>query len=660
MAFRRKRGRRMRRHLVIALMALAAIGMVVAGGRALLPERRDTAAADRATARALALHRLGDPTGARNAAQEAAAADTGSARAQVVLALMQLQLGDGAGAEASLDRATAIGGFDMARTRQLRGHALLLQGEAERALAELDAADRRYLAYADRVRAEARMALGDYPGAQALLEAAVAERPGDARAWVALSRYRDRAGDLAGAIVASANAVALNPRLHDALAQRAAMVRAQYGLVAALPWYERALERDGANHDTLIAYAATLGDVGRPRAMLAAVRRAAEARRGSPDALYLQAVLAARGGRFDLARAIWQRTGGAIDGTPGGLLLGGLLDLQGGNYSRAVAQLGELVAEQPMNLTARRLLATAYMRADASRNAIDVLAPMVARGDADALSLMLAARAHERIGEHGVAAGLIDRAALPIRAPGGGFDEGSDLAALHTEAARRPGEPAAMVALLRGLIERGDKGAAMAQARALASRYPGVPQAHVVHGDVLMQATRASEAAAAYRRAAAVRFDEPVMLRLVEASEAAGDGAGAQRALALFLSQNPANVAALRMTANWQLAAGEADAAVDTLERLRARLGDRDAALLSELATAYGAVGEAEVALRYAAAAYAIAPQNVAVADGYGRALAAAGNRAGARQLWRRALAIAPGHRRIARDLAAVAGEGGA
>lgn len=648
----------MRRRLVIAVMAVAAIIVVTLGVRSLLPERYDAALGERETARALAYHRLGSPVAARGAAQAAVAADRRSARAHVVLALMRLQLGDGAGAEASLDRAAAIGGFDMKRTRQLRGHALLLQGDAERALAELDAADPRYLAYADRVRAEAMMALGDNGRAQVLLEAAVAARPGDARAWLALSRYRERAGDLGGAIDASARAVAISPRSHDALAQRAAMVRGQYGLVAALPWYERALQRDGANHDTLIAYAATLGDAGRPREMLAAARRAARAMPGSPQALYLQAVLAARAGRFELARAILQRTGGALDDTPGGLLLAGMIDLHEGNFSRAATGLGELVARQPMNLAARRLLATAHLRADASRDAIAVLAPMVARGDADALSLMLAARAHERIGDRARAAMLIDRAALPLRASGESFAEGADLSGLRANVARRPGDPGAMVALMRGLIERGDAAAALGEARALARSHPGVPEAHLIAGDALMLADRAGDATASYARAASIRFDEAVMLRLVEAAEKAGDRAGAQRTLALFASQNPANVAARRMTARWQLAAGQAGAAVDTLEGLRARLGARDAALLTELADGYAALGESDVAVQYALAAYAIAPQNVAVADGYGRALAAVDDATGARQLWARALAIAPGHRRIARDLAALSSDG--
>src|SRR5690606_38542653 len=157
------------------------------------------------------------------------------------------------------------------------------------------------------------------------------------------------AGDMLGAIEASEKAVALDPGDIDALVLRGEMVRAQYGLVAALPWFERALERDPAYHAALIEYASTLGDAGRSLDMLAATRRALAARRGSPTACHLQAVLAARAGNYDLARGLLARTGGG--GPPGALLLGGTLDLQSGENEQAIDKLRQLVGMQPMNLT---------------------------------------------------------------------------------------------------------------------------------------------------------------------------------------------------------------------------------------------------------------------------------------------------------------------
>ena len=100
---------------------------------------------------------------------------------------------------------------------------------------------------------------------------------------------------------------------------------------------------------------------------------------------------------------------------------------------------------------------------------------------------------------------------------------------------------------------------------------------------------RPADAAAAYRRAADLRFDEPTMLRLVEALDRAGRRPEAAKVLALFLSQNPENVAALRLSGALADRGGRHGTAIDTLEMLRARIGDGDAALNADLAMAYSA-----------------------------------------------------------------------
>src|SRR3546814_15879499 len=92
----------------------------------------------------------------------------------------------------------------------------------------------------------------------------------------------------------------------------------------------------------LIEDAATLGDLGRMRAMLAVTRRAIAADPADPRAYYLQAVLAARAGRFDRARVLLQKTGGTLNGMPAVLLLGGMLDYHARAYEQATGQWPEL------------------------------------------------------------------------------------------------------------------------------------------------------------------------------------------------------------------------------------------------------------------------------------------------------------------------------
>lgn len=636
--------------------ALAAFGVALYAFFVLSPVRQDPAASRASVEKAIVQLRASNATAARQSALDAVRSDPNSADAHLLLARTQLQLGDGIAAEAEIKRANDAG-IDPKLTHHLRAHALLLQGEPEKAIAEVEKTDPKFRNYGLRIRARAMTQLGNLAAARDSLDEAIRIAPRDVDVWTDVGRFRFTAGDMSGAIAASQRAVELDGGNVDALVLRGELVRAQYGLVAALPWFERALARDPYNHDGLIEYAATLGDAGRNVEMLAATRRALEARPGSAQAFYLQAVLAARAGNYDLARMLVEKTGGTIDSLPGMLLLGGTLDLQEGDNAQALVKLQQLVGMQPMNITARKLLAIALLRSDAARNALDVLRPVALRGDADSYSLTLVARGFERIGDRATAARFLDRAAFPLRNGSEPFSADESLLILGAPAQERPNDPTAVVPLIRALVESGNVSGGLARAQQMVRDNPGVPGAYILVGDILMVQRRAAEAAAAYKQAADLRFDEPTMLRLIEALEASGRRGDASNALALFLSQNPMSVAALRMSAHWQLASGDFDAAIDTLEGLHARIGDGDAALNADLAIAYAGAGEAAKAVEFGEAAYALAPGNPATADAYGWALYQNGDDKGALELLQKAVILAPRHSGLRWHLAQIYAE---
>jgi predicted Zn-dependent protease len=623
------------------------LGAILLAASALLlgaPSHADTGAARADLARAVDAFNHGNISAARKLAGAAVAADPGSGVAQAMFARVALAQGDGIAAEGALGKAVAAG-FDAARTKHLLAHARLLQGGAKQALAIARTAAPDYWTYGLRVQAGALAAMGNPAAANDRLSEAVRRVPRNSATWADLGRFRLGVGDIAGAVAATDRAVALDADNGEALLLRGQLVRRQFGLVAALPWFESALKRDPENHAALLEYAATLGDAGRNRDMLAATRRALAVKPGSPQALYLLAVMAARAGNTDLARDLVEKRRGAFDGMPGPLLLGATLDLDAGANEQAVSKLRNLVALQPMNIRARQLLAVGLLRIDAARDALAILQPMAVRADADSYTLTLTARAFERIGERDAAARFLDRAAYPARADAASFSSDDSVPVLAAAAQGLPeGEPSTAIPLIRAQLASGDKDGALARAQAVAGANRGSPAAAVVLGDTLMALGRAAEAAQLFQRAASLDFGEPTMLRLTEALEMAGQRADASSVLALFLSQNPTNVAALRLAAHWQIAAGEFDAAIDTLEGLRARLGDRDAALLAELAYAYDGAGEDDAALSYAAAAYQLTPANPAAADAYGWVRYGAGDREGALQLLEKAVAIAPEH----------------
>ncbi|NIJ19955.1 Flp pilus assembly protein TadD [Sphingomonas naasensis] len=631
------------RRLIVLGGAIGAFALVLAAWFALVRGRPDPAAAEQAVERSGKLLEAHNASAARDQARVAVRADPGNAQAHLILAKALLALDDGAAAEPELRRALEAG-YKPGQVAHLRAHALLLQGEAEKALAEVAKADPRARGYALRIRARALAALGKLPEAFAALDQAVRAAPRDADIQVDAGRLKLDAGDVLGAIRASEQAVKLDGGNTDALVLRGEMVRSQFGLIAALPWFEAALQRDPEDYGALIEYAATLGDAGRAVDSLNATRRALAARPGSPQALYLQAVIAARAGNTDLARSLIERAGPGLAQIPAALLLGGALDVESADYEQAMDKLRPVVANQPMNLAARKLLAVALLRTDSARNAIDLLRPVIERGDADSYALTLAARGYERIGDRAAAAQLLDRAAWPERGDAAAFSTDDSTAVLAADADQRPGDPAALVPLIRALIGQGDKAGALARAQDMARRHPGAPAAHLLVGDTLMTMHRFADAAAAYRSAADMRFDEPAMLRLIEALDRADRRADAATVLALFLSQNPVNAAALRVSGRWQLAAGDYDAAIDTLELLRTRTGDGDAALNADLAVAYTGAGEFETAAEFGEAAYALAPANPVTADAWGWALYRNGDAQGAVELLQKAVVLAPHH----------------
>ncbi|WP_182466716.1 tetratricopeptide repeat protein [Sphingomonas gilva] len=550
-----------------------------------------------ALARSVAAFRAGDLTRARDAAEAAARSEPRAGLAHAMVARMALGQGDGVAAEAALDRAEKVG-FPKERALHLRAHARLLQGDGEGALALArdERVPARYRAYAARIEGRAMVGTGA-EGAGAAFVRAVRLAPADSLAWSDLARFRLVSNDSIGAAAAVDRAITLDPANREALILKGELFRTQYGLAASLPWFEAAIDLDPGNGPALIEYAATLGDMGRYTEMLAASRRAAAIRGSTAQALYLQAVLAARARNYDLARALIQRTGGAMDGFPAALLLRGGLDYHAGAFAQAVERLGRLVEMQPDNADARRLLGAALLGANDAQGAVDALQPLIARRDADSYALTVAARAFERLGDRDAAGALLDRAARPVR----------DVA---------------------------DDGWA--------------------GGDALVAEGRYREAADAFARDANARFDEAAALRLVDALDRAGARIEAQRVLSLFLQQNPRNVAALKVAANWQIAAKDWAGAVRTLEVLRQRLGNRDAALLSQLAWAHAGAGKPERALIYARAAYELAPASPIAADTLGVLLARTPDRrADGIALLQKAALLAPDNAAIAAHLAA-------
>src|SRR3546814_4582319 len=115
--------------------------------------------------------------------------------------------------------------------------------------------------------------------------------PNDSHGWTDIARVRLARGDQGGAGIAAGRAVRINPRNVDAIIFRGTLIRDQYGLRAALPWFRKALAIDRNNVPALGEYAATLGEIGRTRQMLALTRKMIALDPGNPRAFFMPAAM---------------------------------------------------------------------------------------------------------------------------------------------------------------------------------------------------------------------------------------------------------------------------------------------------------------------------------------------------------------------------------
>jgi cellulose synthase operon protein C len=601
--------------------------------------------------RGLAALEQGQPRTARIEFMNALQADPRNVDARLAQARTYLLLGDGIAAESEVLRAREAGA-PVPATHHLMAHAQLLRNEPERALAEAAEAAPEHAAYAARIRGRAHMVLGDMAAAGAEFARAAELAPEDAEVWTDMGRYRRNAGDLAGAIQAADRALAADPRHVEALVLRGELTRSQYGLQAAVQWFDRALEIDPANVPALLERATTYGDLGRMRDLLADTRSVLSISPDNPVAYYLQAMLAARARDFPLARKLFQKTGGAFDDKPAGMLLASAIDYQTGNVEQAVRRLDRLVAEQPGNRKARRLLAAAQWKMGDVASTVATLRPIADRPDADSYSLTLLGRALERQGDTAGAATYLARAARPQqRGPAAlqaGQMDAAQFAAVQRAAAERPDHAPTQIVLIAALLGRGQADEALERARRLQAANPGAPDAHVLVGDALGIKGDFAAAAEEYRKAANLAFTEPVALRMIEALERSGQTAAAERVLQLFIEQNPRNVAARLLLAGRHMQARNWAEAAGIYEGLRRRLGDRDAAMLNNLAWAYSEQGDYRRAIPLARKAWDLDRDNPATTDTLGWLLFKSGtDRAQGLALLERAARGAPGDAEI-------------
>ncbi len=619
-------------------------GAVLLLAPALLWAANDRAEAQAALKYGLAYERAGNLQAASAELARAVAADPGWPDARMALARIMLALGNGLGAEAEVRQARDLG-LSADATRVAMAHAALLQGEPARALTELrdGPIPDRNRAYAARIAGNAHLELGQFNPSRDAFDEAIRLDRNNSQLWADIARFRHANADIGGAAGAIDLALQLNRDNMDAVLVKAMLVREKDGLLPSLGWYERVIKAKPDHIDALIEYAATLGDAGRYHDMLRITRRVLALNAGNARALLLQATLAARAEHYDLAQRILFRIGDPLHDLPAFLLVSAVVEEELGNHNLAASHASRLLDQQPDNFTARRLLALSSLNAGDADDAWRAVLPVQSRPDAGSWPIMLAAAAAADQARPPEEIALLTRASRFRQGDAGAISPTADPVLLAADAARNPLNARAVIPYIRLELDAGRAVTALGAAQRLQQASPGVPDAHILVGDTERAARRPVQAAAAYRRAAGLRFGEAAALRLADSWSRLGDDAAALATLGQFIVRNPENVPATRILASLYLQRGDWDRAIAALEMVRARTGNRDALLMNELGRAWLAAGDAERASTYFRHAYAIQPANAAITANLGWSLSRLdGHHRASIELLEKAVALAP------------------
>ncbi|MXO58729.1 tetratricopeptide repeat protein [Altererythrobacter salegens] len=537
-----------------------------------------------------------------------------------------LDRGDGIAAEIDARKALEQG-MPRSAVSAAMGEAYVLQGEDGKALQWLEPADFDQDSAEAGLRALGRLKTdrGEFVEAAEAFNRAIARGAESSGLWVDIARMRYRSGEqhiVGGAIN---RALALDPRDPEALSMQAQLVRDSRGLVAALPWFERAVETAPDNVGLLGDYAATLGEVGRYKDMLAVVRHMFKLDPGNQQVFFLQAVLAARAGQDNLARRLLWRAGDDSATTPVGLVLSGVLEFRTGHPALAVERFDDLVRMQPDNPTAANLLARALSAAGDLSETAARLEPLARRSDASPYVLTLLARTYEQLGRRADAAPLLDRAARGASAELLPYPVAGDVMAMGYPWGGDSGRAEDGVTQLRRLLGTGQRDAATAVARDLDERFPGAVDIESLNGDTALLTGRPDVALRYYEQAGEVRRTTALVRRVVLAMKMFGEPAAADRFLAGSLALDPGNPILAAQYGRRLTEQGNWPQAVVLLDHAVRLGGGRDPRLLADLAQAQLKTGDIDAALANAREAYRIQRARPEAAAVLAAALAAKG-----------------------------------
>jgi putative PEP-CTERM system TPR-repeat lipoprotein len=513
--------------------------------------------------RAFASFQSGDLRTARVELLNALKEDQNNAPARLLYARVLMARGDGVAAQTEIERAIRAGA-PRDRTHHLLANALFLQRKFSEArdLASRPDIPPQFAAYAARMRGRANAALNNDPAARADFERAARLAPRNVEVQLDLARYLASKRDIPRAVAAVDRALAVQPGHPQALLLKGDFTRATQGLAAALPFFDRALRTDPNNLEALLERAATYGDLGRENDARADIAKVKGLAPNHPLALYLEAVLAARKGQWQEAQGLLGQTKGMLDAYPPAMALSGMVSFQLGNLGQAFETFSRLVAQNPQNLAARRMLGLIQLRRGDPRAAVATLKPLEALPRLDAGTLSIIGSAYAGTGDMTRAQQFLERAAQ--QAPGQAQvgtqlamtryaqgDVAAATAGLNEVLAKTPNSLEALVSLTTIQLQRQQFKEGQASADRIVKAYPKLPIGYNLRGAARLAQRDVAGAEADFRAALAQKGDYADARRnLAQLLMLTNRADEARREAQALIAQNPKDVRAMLLMAD--------------------------------------------------------------------------------------------------------------
>jgi len=329
--------------------------------------------------------------------------------ARYLLGTIYLKTGDGPSAEKEIRKAVSLG-VEAARTLPELGKALLMQGQYQKALDETQSVDPKGNAVIASLRGSAYLALGKNEQARESLEMALQAKPDHPDALIGLARLALSQKDIARANQLIEQATVKNPQDVESWLFKGDLERVQDKVDAALAAYGEVLKIKPGDPAAHIARAYVEIGSGKFKEAQADIDAAKKTNPNGLLVFYTQALLDFSQKKHAAALESLQQVLRVAPEHMPSVLLAGAVQYALGSSEQAEQHLKKYLEQNPGNLYARKLLASALMKNGQTQKAIATLAPALKDDAKDAHLFMLAGEAHMQAKDFGKANAYFEKA----------------------------------------------------------------------------------------------------------------------------------------------------------------------------------------------------------------------------------------------------------